>query len=60
MTNSEILESVFSLIFEPLEALTKLEKKLNSMEGRFDSVFQYWQLGLLIMPRIGCYIGLTG
>ena len=33
MTNEEILDGVFSLIFEPLEAITRLVKEMNCSDG---------------------------
>jgi hypothetical protein len=39
MTNSEVLESVFSLIFEPLEAITKLGKEMNCADGKVRQCF---------------------
>ena len=39
MTNSEVLESVFSLIFEPLEAIAKLGKEMNCADGKVRQCF---------------------
>jgi hypothetical protein len=37
--NNEVLESVFSLMFEPLEAITKLGKEMNCADGKVRQCF---------------------
>jgi len=39
MTNDEVLETVFALIFEPLEAFTKSGKDMNCSDGRVRKCF---------------------
>ena len=39
VTNDEVLEDVFSLIFEPLEAITKSGKKMNCADGKVRRCF---------------------
>ena len=39
MTNDEVLDAVFSLIFEPLEAFTKFGKEMNCSDGKVRQCF---------------------